>query len=505
MPYLSDVPMTTLLWVTFLSTAHTLGIRRPTHNTDNMRVLFVSACLVVLGIAYAPTAVAQECPTLTLTGKARPGFKRGVLAGKGHARVTVTLRSKEVVDDLNFKLLLPTGLSLVRTSSRPKARIHPEVVENPDGSTAVFWLGFDFAKAKGNKRVFKAKAKVDACAPETLTVTGLAYLVNATDLTTYCATPLASPAVLNVRYSKAKKVATCAPTPAPTVNPAQPFVLFGDGQRCLEASRLAPFDDRRLLSSSNGREYAHSIHREHRHLQSIATPSDCFTYCSLNGGESVPFFFNWNTVTSQCFCCGNVCTLIVDPAFSAYEVTMDATSAPTAVSTATPTPAPTASPTLTPTASPTAVPTATPTAAPTASPTAAPTKSPTAAPTTSPTAAPTASPTAAPTASPTAAPTTSPTAAPTASPTAAPTASPTTAPTASPTAAPTASPTTAPTASPTAAPTASPTAAPTASPTAAPTASPTAAPTASPTAAPTASPTAAPTTSPTAAPTTSPT
>ncbi|EWM20687.1 hypothetical protein Naga_100433g5 [Nannochloropsis gaditana] len=157
-----------------------------------MRLPFVSACLVVLGIVHAPIAVAQECPTLTLTGKARPSPKRGILAGKGHARVTVTLRSKEVVDDLNFKLLLPAGVSLVRSSSRPKPRIYPEVVENPDGSTAVFWLGFDFVKAKGGKRVFKAKLKVDECAPETLTVTGLAYLVNTTDLTTYCATPLAT-------------------------------------------------------------------------------------------------------------------------------------------------------------------------------------------------------------------------------------------------------------------------------------------------------------------------
>ncbi|TFJ83369.1 hypothetical protein NSK_005339 [Nannochloropsis salina CCMP1776] len=233
---------------------------------------------------------ASSCPPYPSgeeLGKKWATIFQGIGAVLGVAGATaVVVRSKEVVDDLIFKLLLPAALVLVRSSTRPKHCIYPEVVKNPDESTAVFWLGFDFVKAKGGKRVFKAKLKVDECAPETLTVTGLAYLVNATDLTTYCATPLASPAVLNVRYSKAKKAATCAPTPAPTVNPTQPFVLFGEGQRCLEAGRLAPFDRRRLSSSLRvERGDTDSTHAEHRQLQSIATPSDCYTYCSLNGGE----------------------------------------------------------------------------------------------------------------------------------------------------------------------------------------------------------------------------
>ena len=66
---------------------------------------------------------------------------------------------------------------------------------------------------------------------------------------------------------------------------------------------------------------------------SISSPEDCFSYCGINGGIPAPYFFNWNTVTNQCFCCGGECTLVVDQAFTAYVATVTATAAPTAFNT----------------------------------------------------------------------------------------------------------------------------------------------------------------------------
>lgn len=101
---------------------------------------------------------------------------------------------------------LPAGLSVVKTSRPfPKAKAQPEVVQNADGTTAIYWLGDDFTHNQGSTRRFSAKVTVDACAPETLAVTALAYPVNATDLTAYCAEPLAEPAILRVRYPGVKK------------------------------------------------------------------------------------------------------------------------------------------------------------------------------------------------------------------------------------------------------------------------------------------------------------
>jgi len=92
---------------------------------------------------------------------------------------------------------LPAGLSVVKTAARPfpKTKTQPEVVQNADGTTAIYWLGVDFIHPKGSMRHFSAKVTVDACASDTLAVTALAYLVNATDLTAYCAEPLAEPAI----------------------------------------------------------------------------------------------------------------------------------------------------------------------------------------------------------------------------------------------------------------------------------------------------------------------
>jgi Na+-transporting NADH:ubiquinone oxidoreductase subunit NqrA len=77
-----------------------------------------------------------------------------------------------------------------------------------------------------------------------------------------------------VRFSKLKKATTCAPT-APTINPIQPFVLVGEGQRFSQGGRLALFRDRRLSGSlgSNMQGAVAALKRTgDRPLQSIDTP-----------------------------------------------------------------------------------------------------------------------------------------------------------------------------------------------------------------------------------------
>ncbi len=197
---------------------------------------------------------------------------------------------------------LPAGLSVVQFKTHPFRMFSPaQIVPNPDGTTAIYWTDIDFKKS--SKRLFRAEVIADDCAPETLDVSALAYLVNATDLYVYCVAPLAEPVVLRVRYPGDKKTGsgkhassrpvTCAPTPAPSVNPATPFVPYGLGQRCLQAGRLAPFGvDRRMSAEAQVAGEADSrdnIHEERRRLgpEVISTPSDCWDYCSLNGGEPV--------------------------------------------------------------------------------------------------------------------------------------------------------------------------------------------------------------------------
>jgi hypothetical protein len=217
-------------------------------------------------------------------------------------------------------------------------------------------------------------------------------VVNATDVS--CITELATPTIINVRYPSLRRGATCAPTPAPTINPSDPFVPVGEGLRFSRGGRLAPFE-RRALSTPSGLSGdmgpASPEGGAGRLLQTINTPADCYAYCSVNGGQPPPFFFNWNRVTRQCYCCMGTCTpFVFDPAFVVFVGLVPATSAPTAA----PTPAPTAAPTRAPTATPTRAPTPAPTAAPTRAPTATPTRAPTPAPTATPTRAPTLAPTA---------------------------------------------------------------------------------------------------------------
>ncbi|EWM20839.1 secreted protein [Nannochloropsis gaditana] len=338
----------------------------------DMSRLFGILLVVFLGLAGVLTTVSQECPRLTLKAKARPNAKRGILAGKGRARITVTLSSKDPVDNLEFQLKLPNGLSVERTTMRPSSKpsVPLQIVEDSDGTSTIYWLGIAFTKRKGGKLRFRVKVKADECAPETLAVDAFAYLVNATAAS--CITPLVNAAIVKVRYSKLDKAATCAPTPAPSINPTQPFVLFGAGQRFSQGGRLAPFQNRRLSARSgmntHGTLAALSQPRD-RHLQSIDTPEACYEYCSLNAGEETPFFFSWNIVTRQCFCCVAVCTpFVFDPDSNVYEALLPKTLPPVSM--------PTAAPSLTPSMTPTAAPTTAPTASPTAASTLAPTKTP---------------------------------------------------------------------------------------------------------------------------------
>ncbi|EKU23411.1 exported nucleotide-binding protein, partial [Nannochloropsis gaditana CCMP526] len=251
----------------------------------------------------------------------------------------------------------------MRPSSRPLTP--PQIVNNADGATTMYWQRLAFIKRKGGKRRFHVVVKANECAPETLEVDASAYLVNTTDSS--CITPLANPALVKVRYSKRQKKATCGPTPAPSINPQQPFVLFGEGQRFSQGARLAPFQNRlSMLSSVNRHEDIMALHHlGDRQLQSIDSPQACYEYCSMNGGQETPFF-SWNTGTSQCFCCVGVCKPFpFDPDSNVFEVRIPRTLPPMSA----PTAAPTHAPAMTPTAAPTTAATASPTAAPTLVPT----------------------------------------------------------------------------------------------------------------------------------------
>ncbi|TFJ82556.1 hypothetical protein NSK_006139 [Nannochloropsis salina CCMP1776] len=197
--------------------------------------------VALLGFATILTTVIQECPRLFLKTKVRPNAKLGVLAGKGRAKITVMLKSKDPVENLNFQLNLPDGLSVERTAMRPSSMPYtpPQIVEDTNGMTAIYWGNIAFPRRKGGNCHFRVKIKASECARDTLAVDAFAYLLNATEA--LCITPLVNPATVKVRYSKLKKSATCVPTPAPSIDPTQPFVLFGEGQRFSQGGRLTPF------------------------------------------------------------------------------------------------------------------------------------------------------------------------------------------------------------------------------------------------------------------------
>jgi hypothetical protein len=175
---------------------------------DSSCVFFVA----LLGFASILATISQECPRLFLTANARPNPRRGIVAGKGMARITVILKSNDPVDNVEFHLNLPDGLSVEQTAMRPSSKPYtpPQIVEDADGATAISWQGLAFTKRKGGKGRFRVKVKADQCAPETLAVDAFTYLMNAID--TSCITPLANPAIVKVRYLKRNKNATSPPS-----------------------------------------------------------------------------------------------------------------------------------------------------------------------------------------------------------------------------------------------------------------------------------------------------
>jgi len=319
-----------------------------------MHISSGSLCLFLLGLASFEPVVSIECPRFFLQAKVRPNGKRGIMAGRGQAKVTVTLHSDGPASNIQVGLALPNGLNVHKTATKPSSKLYtPQIVRDLDGTTELFWEGIDFTDRKRNKGRFRAKADVDSCAPETLAINAYAFVVNATDVS--CITELVTPTIINVRYPSLRRGATCAPTPAPTINPSDPFVPVGEGLRFSRGGQLAPFQ-RRALSTPSGLSRDMSPASPEggawRLLQTINTPADCYAYCSVNGGQPPPFLFEWNRVTRQCYCCMGTCTpFVFDPAFVVFAGLVPATSAPTTA----PTPAPTAMPTIAPTPGPTAV------------------------------------------------------------------------------------------------------------------------------------------------------
>jgi hypothetical protein len=279
-----------------------------------------------------------------MKAKVGSNAKRSILLSKAKVKITVTLGTRDPVHNLDFMLTLPNGLSVQKTASGPSSKFNApaEIIESLDGTTNVHWPTIKLGKNR--MRRFRAKVKVDECAPETLQVGALAYFANATSVS--CMTRLASPAQVKVRYSKLKRKMTCAPTPAPSINPAQPFLLFARQQRFSQGSRSAPFEDsnRSLLSGlHNETGFLPAMESEVWKRQKISTSKDCYEYCSLKRNELVPLFFNWKTATDECFCCTDVCTpFIFDPGYDVYEVNVAATAVPTSAPTIF-TPSPTSS------------------------------------------------------------------------------------------------------------------------------------------------------------------
>ena len=164
-----------------------------------------------------------------------------------------------------------------------------------------------------------------------------------------------------------KKKHQCMATPSPTPFGATSFYAIGQNQKCLENGFQAPLVD--------------------------PTAEDCWAYCSINGGNSAsPAYFNYYSQgsTTSCECnLGQTCTLVYDPTYTAYMMSILATMNPTMVPTSNPTMIPTDTPTSAPSAMPSMLPTAAPSQLPTSQPSKVPTNMPSKLPTKLPTSRPT--------------------------------------------------------------------------------------------------------------------
>lgn len=173
--------------------------------------------LFLLGIGTIVSTASQECPHLTMKAKIRPHVRRRILAGSRNVKISVTLRSKDPTVGMAFKLLLPRGIAVERTATRPRLERYaaPEIVQNLDGTTAIYWLHVDLSMHRVHR--FMAKVQVDKCAPETLSVDAIAYLSNATSM--FCTTPIPRPVSIKRTSSKTQAISHLRSDTSPLCQP----------------------------------------------------------------------------------------------------------------------------------------------------------------------------------------------------------------------------------------------------------------------------------------------
>ncbi len=271
----------------------------------------VLALVAAVLLATLAVVQAQPCPTLVTWTKARAvgrSIKAKIVVGNPD-----TTRS---IDNVVLRVGLPSPTDVVSvkgTASPARSKGRRVAVRNV--GDAVFFLNMHFKPRQ--KRKFVVTGRLVTCEPKTLAFTSLTYLVSPANDTASCPSPPRATSVYAPAPKRKKR--GCTPlTPSPTAAGSNGtdigFEPFGVGQRCLEAGRQAPFDSRRRAlawspsssSSSNHRLVLNSkAHKDLRMaLAVIETPTQCWQYCSNFDSTPAPFFFNWNTATSTCFCCG---------------------------------------------------------------------------------------------------------------------------------------------------------------------------------------------------------
>lgn len=90
------------------------------------------------------------------------------------------------------------------------------------------------------------------------------------------------------------------PTPVPTPAPTAPFSVYGADQRTAEGERVAQGRRSRTLISASPDEV-----------------QQCYVACSAFVGGQVPFFFDVEDVTGDCYCYRGECALIYARFFTA--------------------------------------------------------------------------------------------------------------------------------------------------------------------------------------------
>lgn len=103
----------------------------------------LSVLLLVLAGVFSDTTAAASCPSLSWT--ARP--KKALIAGHSTARITLSVKgpSDQSVTDLNVRLYLPDGVSLVKTLPYKLKADHDKTDES------VHWTDLSIAKGKTQK------------------------------------------------------------------------------------------------------------------------------------------------------------------------------------------------------------------------------------------------------------------------------------------------------------------------------------------------------------------